>query len=960
MADSPSCAGQGISIDTVPYLPSLLSIWRKIYADSSLTPAHLRCVAGRDGAVFFRNTLLCIVLLFPVVAFAGDSGLEQKFPFNIPRQNAEQALIEFAEQADVTFIFPIEKVQEVITNELIGYFTRAEAISLLLDGTGLQPEIKANGALTVNANQVSLTKGDNKMKKSGLLASFIAAVIGSTVVDAQAQTTYTDTKSAVLEEVVVSAQKTSESLQEVPISVSAFSSETLDNMGLSNITQIADFSPNTTLDFTAAISGSSSALVAFIRGIGQSDFASNFEPGVGIYVDDVYYARTVGSVLDLLDVERIEILKGPQGTLFGRNTIGGAISVVTKKPHNEFEARAEVILGEYNRLDVRGTVNIPITGNLFGSIAYSSKNRDGYVQRLPFPGVIEGLSNLRYDGGRLNDLPSGNDLGNENNDNIRAKLLWDIDETKEFLLTVDYTRVRENSAPTSLSVVLPDVGPDGVPGTGDDPISGLYNACVAGVGPPICTNVVGVGDLTGDTPYDSRFLTGDRFSNYGNAISGTALDSWGITGTYTWQINDNLSLKSITSFRKLDSAFGEDADMSPIIIDHHGFVMVNDQITQELQLSGLSFDNRLQWLLGFYYFNEDGGIHDLVPLAGGLLQVNGPNTIDNTSIAVFGQGTFNLTEQWSLTFGLRYTDEEKDFTGGQRDNNALLSNLGLPLSLHPDPSDPTLYYPPGNNNLGFTDVSIRAGTEYRFNDDFFTYFSYSEGFKAGSWDTRVTAPVLVVPPFQEESASTYEVGFKSEWLNNTLRLNVSGFFTDYKNLQLIIQRGISPLTENAGKSEIKGVEVELQWLPTDGLLITGAYGWIDAKYTELDANANASGIFLTNELQNTPENSFSIATDYTQPLAIGGELHWHLDYAWKDDHFNDAVNTPELMQESFGLLGANVTYRAVDDKWYVGIGGSNLTNEEYIVSGFNQPGVGYIIATQGRPQEWWAKFGINF
>lgn len=753
-----------------------------------------------------------------------------------------------------------------------------------------------------------------------------------------------------LEEVVVTARKQTENLQQVPIAVSVFNAASIESKGIDSIVGIADFSPNVTLDFTSPISGASSALVAFIRGIGQSDFAINFEPGVGIYVDGVYYARTIGSTIDLMDVERVEVLKGPQGTLFGRNTIGGAINVTTKAPGDEFGGKAEITIGEFSRRDVRGLVNLPLTDQLAMSVAYASRNRDGYVHRQPFPGFSNAEpSDLRYDQGKLSRLPNGNDLGNQNNDTIRAKLAWEVSDSVDLLLSVDRVEVRENSAPSVLVAAYPNT-----PGA----LGGLYNACTAGVGPPICGNVAGVGDLTGRTPYGQQFLSGNRFVTYGNSISGTYIDTTGATATLTWELSDEIAFKSISAWRELDSVFGEDADMSPIVLDHHGFAMDQKQVTQEVQLTGQS--SRLDWAVGLYYFRETGGIHDLVPLGAGLLQVDGPNSLENVSTAAFGQLTYRIVDPWSVTLGARYTKEDKEFQGGQRDRNALAFNLGLPLSLHPNPADPTLYFPPGKLEQDFSNTSIRAGTEYRFTDDLFVYASYAEGFKSGGWDTRLTSPRLEVPGFRPEFAETYEIGLKSEWLDRSLRLNIAAFRTDYTDLQLIIQRGISPLTTNAGKSEIEGVELEMQWAPVSGLLVGASYGWIDAKYTQLDAAANSSGIFLSNEFNNTPENTFSLSVDYAQDLSEGAALGWHLGYSWRDDVFNDATNTPLLFQESYGLLSASLTYTSSSKAWDIGIGAENLTDEEYVMSGFNQPGVGYTIATIGRPREWWGRVQVRF
>ena len=770
----------------------------------------------------------------------------------------------------------------------------------------------------------------------------LSAVLGMATATAQE-------KAGGLEEVVVTARKQVENLQQVPIAVSVFSAQSIESKGIDSVVGVADYSPNVTLDFTSPISGASSALVAFIRGIGQSDFAINFEPGVGIYVDGVYYARTVGSVIDLMDVERIEVLKGPQGTLFGRNTIGGALNVTTRSPTQQFSGDAELTIGEFNRRDIRAFVNIPLGETVAMSIAYASRNRDGYVERKPYPGFSNAEpSDLRYDAGKLDQLPNGNDLGNQNNDTIRAKLGWDVSDALQLIVAVDYEQVRENSAPSVLVAAFPEA-----PGA----LAGLYNACAAGLGPPICTNVAGVGDLTGRSPYGAQFLTGDGRTNYGNSVSGTYIDAWGASATLTWDVSEALTLKSITAYRELDSAFGEDADMSPLVIDHHGFVMDQSQFTQELQLSGNH--DRIDWTTGLYFFREAGGIHDLVPLGGGLLQVDGPNTLENVSGAAFGQLSFRILDAWSITAGARYTDETKEFYGRQRDRNALAFNLGLPLELHPDPSDPTLYFPPGKLEQDFSNTSLRLGTEFRFSDDLFAYASYAEGFKSGGWDTRLTAPRLEVPGFRPEEAETYEVGLKSEWLGRTLRINTAAFFTDYTDLQLIIQQGISPLTRNAGKSEIKGVELELEWAPTDALRFAGSYGWIDAEYTELDQAANASGIFLTNKFNNTPESTFSLTADFEQSLSRGS-LAWHAGYSWKDDVYNDATNTPLLLQDAYGLLSASVTYTSPDEAWSIGVGGDNLTDEDFLVSGFNQPGIGYTIATIGPPREWWARVKYRF
>ena len=788
-------------------------------------------------------------------------------------------------------------------------------------------------------------RATTKCRRAGKLAATasLAAIAAAYSFEAAAQ----------VDTITVTARKTEESVQKVPVAVSVVDTQLLESAGVTDVAGIASFAPNVTLDATAPISGSSSVLVSYIRGVGQSDFAFNFEPGVGIYVDGVYLARNVGANADLLDVQRIEVLKGPQGTLFGRNSIGGAISIVSKKPTDEFDAKIEMTTGRFSRLDVRGVISGPITDNLNASLAFSSKNRDGYVTRIPFLDATPAdQADFRaIDGGVLDDLPNGNDLGNQNSDTMRLQLVWEPTDRFDAHLRADYTRTRENSAPT----ILVDAELGG--------LSGLYNACVAGMGPPACGAITN--GLTGDvidpmftdrTPYDNRFLTGGDLTTYGNSISGTKLDSMGVALDLNYSLTDSITIKSISAYRRLDSIFGEDADMSPLIIDHHGFELDQEQFSEEIQFAGLT--GPLKWLVGFYYFHEEGVNNDYVPLGGGLFQVYGLNDLATDSLAVFGQGTYNVTDKLSATFGIRYTDDEREFIGRQRDLNDLSSQLGAPLAAFPDPTDTTLLHPPGKNTLAFEDVSIRASLEYAFTDDVFTYASYAEGFKAGGWDTRLTGPELVAVDFEEETATTYEAGVKSQSFGNTLQINLAGFYTEYENLQLVIQRGISPLTANAGKSDIKGIEAEFIWAPNPDFQLSGNYGWTDAKYTELDANANAVGIFLDNEFNNTPKHQFSIAADYTHQFA-SGSLAYNISYSWVDDHFNDAVNTSELRQEAFGLLGLSATYDSPDNNWYISAGATNLTDERYVYSGFNQPGVGYIISTIGRPREWFMRVGAN-
>lgn len=767
---------------------------------------------------------------------------------------------------------------------------------------------------------------------------------------------------AMLEEVVVTAQRREERMQDVPIAVTAFSREGLESRGLTNLAQIEAFTPNVTLDSTTPFSGSSQILGAYIRGIGQQDFAFNLEPGVGVYVDGVYYARSVGAVIDLLDLERIEVLKGPQGTLFGRNTIGGALNITTRKPADEFRYEADVTLGRFDRLDLRGSVDVPLIDNvLLSQVSVSSKSRDGYQKRFAFPGTyVSSVARFNHA-----DRTTGDEQGGEDVQNLRAKLLWRANSAIEFLLTGDYTHANEQAAASTLLDATP------LPAN----LAGLFNTCIsldpatlaaiglgAACGPmaTIGTSLAGVnadGTTSNDKlAYDNRFLTNDIDVSYAAGLNFSKIDTWGITGTLSWDLTETIVLKSISSWRELDSRFGTDIDGSPMVINDPSFSMNQEQFSQELQLSGLSLDDRMRWLLGFYFFHEEGNLTDFPTFAEGLLQIVGPNDFDHDSYALFTHLNYRLFDRLSFTIGLRYTYENKHFTGGQRDLNALAFKLGFPLALHPEPSDPTLYYPPGKNEQSFNDLSMRFGAEYRVSDDIMSYFSYAEGFKSGGWTTRLTLPGLVAPAFDPETAATYELGLKSDLFDRRLRLNLAGFYTDYDDLQITVQRGISPWIENAGTAEVKGFEAEFIGLVTDNVVLSGALGYLDAEYTEIDPTATVtkSAAFV-----NTPEWSATIAGDYTVHIENGSAVLLHVDYAYRSETANDVENTPLLIQSSTDLVNASLTYRPTGRSWEIVVGGRNLTGERYIMSGFNQVGIGHIDATYSRPREWYVTLRVK-
>ncbi|MCY4041684.1 MAG: TonB-dependent receptor [Gammaproteobacteria bacterium] len=767
----------------------------------------------------------------------------------------------------------------------------------------------------------------------------------------------------IIEEIIVVAQKREQNAQEVPISITALSGSALEQQGLSDISQIGEMTPNLEMDNTSPFAGSSSVLSPFIRGIGQNDFAFNLEPGVGVYVDGVYYARTIGAVVDLLDLERVEVLSGPQGTLFGRNSIGGVLNIITRRPAEEFTYALEATTGDYDRLDVRGSIDAPlIDGSLLSQFAFSSKQRDGYQDRIEFPGnFVQDVTRFV----RASD-ETGGSQGGQDQINLRGKLLWSAGDELEITFAGDYSENDEDAPATSLIEV----------GEGNG-LAGLYNLCIntppavlAAIA-PVCTlplattGAVLAGVNVDDDPNNNRLPINDRYilsdidKSYAEGSNFSQVKTWGLTTTIDWGFAPTMNMKSITAYRELDAIMGADFDGGmPFVAGDASFDTQQEQLSQEFQITGLALNDQLDWLLGAYYFYEEGGLTDYVPLLGGLIQVLGPNQFENTAYALFTHVSYAMTDRWSTTFGVRYTKEDKEFEGGQRDLNMFPARTGFPAAGHPDPNDLTRIYPLGVHTKDYDDVSLKLGVEYRLSEATFAYASYAEGFKSGGWTTRLLVPETpnpnVAPDFDEEQATSYELGIKSQLLDNRLQLNGAVFFTDYENIQVTVQRGVSPTFDNAGDGEIQGAELGFVALPAENWSVTGSIGYIDAEYTDLDPLVDPN-LTADDKFVNTPDWATHLAIEYSVPLSNGSELQFHVDHSYKSEIANDAVNTPSLVADSVNLYHAHVSYVTPSQDLTITLGGRNLSDERYIYSGFAHP-IGFTSANYSRPREWYLTF----
>lgn len=786
----------------------------------------------------------------------------------------------------------------------------------------------------------------------------------------------------------------------MPIAISAFAGDALKERAVANVSSLANISPNVSLDAGSPFSGSSSVLSAYIRGIGQSDFAANFDPGVGVYLDGVYLARTVGANLDLPDVERIEVLKGPQGTLFGRNTIGGAISIVTRDPGADFSFRGDVTTGRYNRLDINATVDVPISDDLSLAVTGSSRNRDGYLKRIPYPGANNYLNDpdLAF---RSNGLDRSSREGGTSQWSLRGKAYWTPTDRLTVRITGDYLHEDQQGTANTIAKT-----------TADDPatLGFLYNTCINT--PTDILDSIGLGYLCGSrgTPlnssemlgsiagvnvdsdpfndrltYDDRFIPDDIDTSYATGINFSRMTAWGLSGTVDFELSDYLSLKSITGYRDLDWGTGLDADGSPIRLLEFSFGLTNWQFSQELQLTGQLLDDRLKFVLGGYYFKEKSQLNDYVTFDQGIFEIFGPNDLSTKNFAFFGQVDFEVSELISFTLGGRYTEEDKQFLGGQTDLNGFYYKVVGPAVpgcvdgggniVYADPCTTALGFPESDQPLRFfidekqkrkfTNFSPKVGVQLHPSDDVMFYGTWSKGYKTGGWTTRLSAPLTFAPDFEPEKAESYELGVKSQLFDRRLQVNAAVFTTKYEDIQLNFQLGISPTIQNAGDARIKGFEVETVAALVPGLTVNASLGYTDAYYTNVLAGAAVApnpiqaGVFEGASLPKTPEWKFNLSPRYEHVLGNGGSLIALVDYTRTSSVWNDTERAYLLRRPASDMLNASLTYEAPSGHWSLTVGGTNITDDRYYVTG-NVQAAGVIFGTYNRPAEWYARLGIEF
>jgi iron complex outermembrane receptor protein len=732
--------------------------------------------------------------------------------------------------------------------------------------------------------------------KAALLASVAFGAVG--VANAQTAAPADQAAPGVVEEVVVTARRREEALKDVPVAVTALGAERLEATGATDITSLQQQTPNATVQVAR---GSNSTLISFIRGVGQQDPLWGFEPGVGLYIDDVYVARPQGAVLDIFDIQRIEVLRGPQGTLYGRNTIGGAIKYITKPLDlTAPTATLRAQLGSYNERNFLAMGSLPVSDTFAVGGAIASYNHDGYGENLTTGAEQYNKDVLAY----------------------RASAEWS--PTADLTFRLAYDAVDDKSNPRHGHREIAGVGAASIP--------------LAGV-------------------YDTRAGIGDKNS----------VETDGLALTGTWRISDAFTGKSITATRssKTDTVIDFDGTPAPTL-DVPAYYE-DEQFSQEFQLQYDS--DRFQGVAGVYLMNGYAkGAFDTI--AGNLgLAIAAAGKVATTSFAVFGDGSFDLSERLKVSVGGRWTQDNKN---GNVFRAFYLGATKTPIlggAARPILQTRTNY----TAEKTFEKFTPRVSLSYDLSEDLTGYLSYSQGFKSGGWDMRGDAALVpqTVNGYEPETVSTYEAGLKGSAFDRRVSFSSAAFYSDYSDQQITTQQvatppavGIASVVDNAGASTIYGVEFEGSAVLTDSLTANLSLGYLHAEFDEFITLITGApqDIANTRAFQNAPEWSNFASITWRTDLA-GGDLRITPSLAYRSSfHLFDAPDAI-LDQGAYTLFDINAVWNSPTGRYQVALSGKNLTDETYRIGGYNFNAATYnssVIGFYGPPRTWAVSLQAKF
>lgn len=734
--------------------------------------------------------------------------------------------------------------------------------------------------------------------KTGLLVSAAAvgiAVGGGVSGMAQAQEGFA------IEEILVTSTRRTTSLQTTAAAVSAFSSDDLSVRSVNDIQDLSVLSPSTNVSFYQG------EAQVYIRGIGYSGIIGGTDSSTALHIDGVYMSRSSAAVPGFFDVDRVEIVRGPQGTLYGRNATSGSVNIITKKPTEEFSAEGSVTIGNYDRYKVFGAVSGPLSDSVRARVAVQREDRSGYTT------VIRPQSDPSA-------TPVTDDIEDKSDITARATIEMDASEDVRITLTGDYYEA--------------------------DDAGVVWHFINAGTGSnPFMRNLLESG---------GHYLPEEKSRTMGSDVNHiNKLRVWGLTGKLEWALGD-YSLTSLTAYKETRPLNKDDLDTTSGFGVDQLREEDHSQFSQEFQISSPQGE-KLEWILGAYYFTEDNAVRNeyflpFVDEAFGLpsddgcclLKLNGES--ETEALAGFGEATYDITDRLEVVLGARYSWEKRDG-----------ANLVVFENFIPGLLDNVAPFTDKNGNPGgdsFSAFTPKFGLNFTVNDDVFTYATVSKGFKSGGFNTGSYQNT----PFDPEKIWAYEVGVKADLFDQRLRVNAAAFYYDYKDLQIQDTEGNNTVVRNAAKAKIKGVEIESTALLTEELTLDLNATWLHARFS---GGCLSNPKFLTydsggtngcptnpltpatpNNLQNldgnhlfrAPDWTIAVGLQYTTDLANGGSLTFRGDYKWQDKTYltnfnNPAIANPSAEQGSYDWARARVSYTNPTGNWQIAAFIDNITDE---------------------------------
>lgn len=724
------------------------------------------------------------------------------------------------------------------------------------------------------------------------VAAAVAAALANSA-SAQAQE-----GSLVLEEIIVTAERREANVQDVPAAVSAFDGVELERRQATNVIDVMTNVPNLMVTNNP---GQATSTTIYLRGIGSTESIVTLDTAIGFYMDDVYFARQGVNNLTMFDIERVEVLRGPQGTLYGRNTSGGAVRVITKRPDDQFGGLFEASMGEYSRWSAKGSVNVPFTENFQGRFNVYAEGGDGYTRNVIL----------------------NKDVNDRDNEGARAAFRWVASDAVEVNFAYDYYESYSN---------------------------GVYGYDIANLARPKADNLFV--STSGDETYSIGKTDGGHL-------------------TVDWDLGDGLSLTSITGYRNISQKWELDFTDQPVPIFKLWTTQDTETLSQELRLSGNAMGDKLQYVVGGYYFSEnsDSFIGDEI----NLLISPGANFTDPSddirvplpffrryydvevkSYAAFAQLDYALTDQVKLIFGGRFTRDEKSldieqYIGGPVGffgpggipgyNSATLEAAGVPMDINDD------------------DFSIKAGLEYKLSDDVLAYLSYSQGYKSGGWSARTNNPAEFVV-FDPEYLDAYEVGLKTTVLDGRARLNYVAYYYDYTDFFATATGTDGNFVVVNADAEFYGVEVEGTARLTEHLDLFAALGWQDGKYKGVAPTV--FGTTVGKEPQRLPEITAKIGASYYRPVGDDRAVRLTVDFNYLEDHFTNLQNSALGASGDVDLWNAKLDYELADGKYTLSASCRNCANKEYVAQSFDFAGINFVQVYPGAPRDWLVSFKVKF